>query len=133
MPASLEACRECIEDVSELTGEERVVGDDELDAFDWEPNEGDTEGESFSSSEVGSAVRALKDWSTVGDKLEVSVNAEDIDIESAVVLLVFAPLNASMAGTIVFGIDPVDRLPSVLANKLNSGVDGFTVTYLKGK
>lgn len=130
MPASLEGCRECSEEVSEwslsteLTGDDCVVGEEEAEDAeeeeDDEKEDGDTEGEQWgsllkwSSRSGGESLTALpppapvpirKDWSPVGERFEVSVIAEEMDSESAVVAVVFArppfppPFSSNTGGT----------------------------------
>ena len=138
IPASLDAWRECIDEVSELTGDDNVVGDDEVDEFDCEENDGEMDGDILSAIITELVlVNAEKDWSVMGDKLEVSVNADESDIESVVVarLVLAALFNSNDPnGTLLLLIDNEFEkfpFPSELLNMANDGVLGET--YLNGK
>ena len=133
MPASLEACRECNEDVSEFTGEDKVVGDDEVDDVEAEEQEeGDTEGNALALSVLGFAVISEKDLSAVGDKFVISVTADDIDIESIVVAVVLAAVfvDISSVGSEDFVSVPQGKFPSGLLKKLREEVLALTSQYL---
>ena len=138
MPASLDACRECIDSVSELTGDDNVVGDDDEEDEEEELEEnddGETDGDTFDwSCEISVVVvdtviaendmlglAGNNDWlehrGLVGDKLDVSVNIDDT-IEM---------LSGNTDEAVVFETTTLE-LP---LNTFNSGV--FDVTYLNGK
>ena len=115
IPASLEACLEWIEDVSEFTGEDSVVGDDvSEDDDDDDENDGDIEGETLEETvlELRTMFGLLLTrplllliwmasflqfwtvtwpksmlWLINGDRLEVSVTPELTEIESDAIVL----------------------------------------------